>query len=399
VTADIKVNDCAAATDDRARILVPLALWPAGEAKLPVVEAQAQALGASVVLLHVLSEREASADGSVTPAEAQARTYLDTIAARLRAAGVDARPLVRTGQVAQEVPAAARELGATLLVLGADARNGLARLLPGGHAEAIVRRAPCPVLLVRPALPVAAPAAPAVRGFADDATRAGPLVPRQRGSRTVELARIVGTAGDPADLGADFRPRRRWGRDDQRFQGILTALHEGAVLPPVDLYKLGYGYYILDGHHRVAAALRLRQLWIDAEVTEFLPLGDGEAHRVLAERLRFEQATGLTRVGASRPGTYVRLEELVRAHAAAAGLDDLHEAAGRWYASVFRPAQLRARALGVGQHFPGERSADVLLRALGDPPDGGAGRGTGATWEAALQALAEGCAPPAEAAA
>jgi hypothetical protein len=45
----------------------------------------------------------------------------------------------------------------------------------------------------------------------------------------------------------------------------------GRALPPVELYRLGDGYYVLDGHHRVAAALAVGQLALDARVTEFAP--------------------------------------------------------------------------------------------------------------------------------
>jgi hypothetical protein len=230
-----------------------------------------------------------------------------------------------------------------------------------------------------------------VRGFAADAARAGPAAPRRLPPRAVEVARIVGTAADPAAYGADFRPRRRWTADEQRFRRVLDALDRGAALPPVELHKLGYGYYVVDGHHRVAAARRRGQLWLDADVTEFLPLGDPEAHRVFAERRRFEQATGLTRVGARRPGAYPRLEGLVRAYAAGGGPaapHEAHEAGARWYARVFRPAQRLTRALGLAQHFPGARSADVLLRAAPHLPAGAAAPADPAAWAAALHGLA-----------
>jgi hypothetical protein len=266
---------------------------------------------------------------------------------------------------------------------------GLARLLPGGHAAALVRRAPCPVLLVRPdAAHLGRTAAPsAVRGFAADAARAGPAVARRLPPRAVEVARIVGTAADSAAYAADFRPRRRWRADEQRFRRVLAALDRGVALPPVELHKLGYGYYVVDGHHRVAAARRRGQLWLDADVTEFLPLGDPEAHRVFAERRRFEQATGLTRVGARRPGAYPRLEGLVRDSAAGGDSAEPHEAGARWYARVFRPAQRLTRALGLGQHFPGARSADVLLRAAAALPAGAAPPADAAAWAAALHGL------------
>src|SRR5438067_10296696 len=70
------------------RILVPLDLLPAGEVKLPVAEEQARAFEAQLILLHVLPERAAGHDGSVTPEESRARAYLDSIALRLRGEGI-----------------------------------------------------------------------------------------------------------------------------------------------------------------------------------------------------------------------------------------------------------------------------------------------------------------------
>src|SRR2546425_12147022 len=72
------------------RILVPLDLLPAGEAKLPVAEEQARAFGATLILLHVLPDRAAGFEGNVTPEESRARAYLDSIALRMRSEGIDA---------------------------------------------------------------------------------------------------------------------------------------------------------------------------------------------------------------------------------------------------------------------------------------------------------------------
>lgn len=342
------------------RILVPLDLLPAGEAKLPVAETQARAFGAELILLHVLAERDASHDG-VSPAEAHARAYLDAISLRLRSAGIPAQPLVHYGSVAHTVVHVARELKVDLIIIGTNMRGGLARLFPGAIADEIVHNAPCPVLLVRPALETAPPAPP-VRSFADDAAKAGPLAPRSLGARTVEVARIIGSVGRPAELGADFRPLKANDDDDQRHKRLLQGLERGVSLPPVELYKLAYGYFVLDGHHRVAIAKQQQQLWIDAVVTEYLPLTEPESQRIFTERQRFERATGLTRIGVARPGSYARLEELIHEYAERHGLDDLRAAAGRWYADVFRRAQLRVRARRLTQHFPGERTADVVLR-------------------------------------
>ena len=80
-------------------ILLALDLTPAGEVKIPVAEEYARALGADVLLLHVL-RRGAVDPANVLPAEAVARTYLDTFAARLRGAGIHTESVIRTGSPA-----------------------------------------------------------------------------------------------------------------------------------------------------------------------------------------------------------------------------------------------------------------------------------------------------------
>ena len=84
---------------------------------------------------------------------------------------------------------------------------------------------------------------------------------------------IVGSVGRSSALGADFRPPR-WARratDEQRLERVRTAMQRGDGVPPVDLYKVGSEYFVLDGHHRVAAARLLGQMDIDATVVELIP--------------------------------------------------------------------------------------------------------------------------------
>lgn len=54
-----------------------------------------------------------------------------------------------TGDPADAVVHLAEEAGADLIVLGSHGRTGLSRLLMGSVAEAIVRRAHCPVLVYK----------------------------------------------------------------------------------------------------------------------------------------------------------------------------------------------------------------------------------------------------------
>jgi nucleotide-binding universal stress UspA family protein len=77
--------------------------------------------------------------------------------------------LLADGDAAAEVLRLAGELPADLIVMGTHGRTGLKRLLLGSVAEQVLRKAPCPVLTVKPPLPepaaVAAHGAEAVAGL------------------------------------------------------------------------------------------------------------------------------------------------------------------------------------------------------------------------------------------
>lgn len=370
------------------RILVPLDLNRLSEAKIPFAEAQACAFDAEIILLHVLHVEKPTPEG-MSLAEAQARTYLDAITARLRSDGLRVRPLVRSGAPAETILDEAVAQRADLIVLGTNLRHGISRLLIGSVAEEVVAKAPCPVLLVRPN-PVDAERVLPVRSFTDDAARAGPTAPRALGLRTVEVGRIIGSVGRSQELDANFRSLSHRREEEARYKKIYDRMVEGKPLPPVVLYKLGYGYYVLDGNHRVAAARQLGQLEIEALVTEFVPLGDPEAQRVFSERRAFEQATGLTRIGASRSGQYPRFEEMIRAYAQERGIEDLREAASRWETEVYRPAARQIHALRLTQQFPGERTADVFIRVAAWRDEYAKQHGNLLDWDEALAHCAEG---------
>jgi nucleotide-binding universal stress UspA family protein len=342
-------------------ILVALDLTPAGEVKIPVAEEYAHALDADVLLLHVLP-RGAVDPANVLPSEAIARTYLDTFAARLRAAGIHAESVIRIGTPASIIVQEAMIRDVFLLILGTNTRRKLSSAVIGSVADQVARSAPCPLLLVHPRGEMLD--RHHLRCFHEDAERAGVLVQRTLGVRTIEISRIVGSVDRCHELGADFRPplRRRRGHDEDRFRHLRQAAEAGASIPAIDVYKLGFGYYVLDGHHRVALALEQGQIEIDANVVEFVPVADELAPERFAARRAFERATGLSEVGAARPETYSVLLDAIERYRDEQGLDDLQRAAGRWFADVFRPLWQTIRARELISAFPGDRSADLLAR-------------------------------------
>jgi len=102
---------------------------------------------------------------------------------------------------------------------------------------------------------------------------AATAAPRRRvGLRSVPLDRVVGTMRHPSQNTADFLPlpRLRGQNWRGRWQRITGAMDRLAMLPPVDLVQVGDDYYVVDGHNRIAAALRADGVEVDADVTQLL---------------------------------------------------------------------------------------------------------------------------------
>jgi hypothetical protein len=96
------------------------------------------------------------------------------------------------------------------------------------------------------------------------------------GLRSIPLDRIRGTAvGGGDQRGSDFLPLKPFrGRNWQaRWQRLRKAQDSLAILPPIDVEKYADGYWVVDGHNRVALARYNNQDEIDASVVELVPFG------------------------------------------------------------------------------------------------------------------------------
>ena len=90
---------------------------------------------------------------------------------------------------------------------------------------------------------------------------------RDAGEKFIPLAKIVGSVDGAAGLfDRDFRPVSDRAR--VRLGRVLVAMRQGKPLPPIDVWAWRGEYYVLDGHHRVAAARALGHDSISANVIE-----------------------------------------------------------------------------------------------------------------------------------
>jgi hypothetical protein len=114
-----------------------------------------------------------------------------------------------------------------------------------------------------------------------DARRA---MPREIGLRAIDVDQILGTAvAGVTQRGSDFKPLPAFRSANWvgRYQRVLRAVDALAILPPIDVYRFprGGGYWVTDGHNRVAAALEIGQVEIDANVAELVPIGENASER------------------------------------------------------------------------------------------------------------------------
>jgi hypothetical protein len=99
-------------------------------------------------------------------------------------------------------------------------------------------------------------------------TRTAPK--RELGVTTIPVSAVRGTAVEgPPQRGGDFLPlpalkSANW---QNRWQRLREAQRRLVVLPPIDVLQTPEGYWVTDGHNRVAAALYGGQDEIDASVT------------------------------------------------------------------------------------------------------------------------------------
>jgi nucleotide-binding universal stress UspA family protein len=162
-TARVPVLALRAGQADRPLTAVKRILWatdlsPASEGAWCYALLLADMLSAEVCLLHVVSATQVvGAPDLPVPfpmdwLEAELAVRDRDLASRqkdVEALGIAARRKVTVGAPAATILAEAEAERADLIVVGTHGRRGLSHVLLGSVAEAVIRRAPCPVLAVQ----------------------------------------------------------------------------------------------------------------------------------------------------------------------------------------------------------------------------------------------------------
>jgi universal stress protein A len=135
------------------KILYATDFSPPSRAALRYASSLARDSGATLLIVHVEETLVQYGSGDqvyYTPPEypnPQIRRILEAVVPALKNVKYEHRLV--TGLAADEILRIGKEEGVDLIVLGTHGRTGLSRLLTGSVAEAVMRRATCPVLTLK----------------------------------------------------------------------------------------------------------------------------------------------------------------------------------------------------------------------------------------------------------
>ncbi len=201
---------------------------------------------------------------------------------------------------------------------------------------------------------------------------------RYLGLQEVPLDKIVGSVGRYHDFNREFLPRTDSLGD--RWKRVEASRHRRGMTP-VDLYKVGDVYFVLDGNHRVSIGRQEGAETIAAYVTEFdtpVDLSSSDSPNAIldkSERVRFLGATGLDEsrpdhgVRTTVPGRYRSLLVHIEQHRQEIQRSLGHpvstkEAAVDWYDHTYLPIIQLVEEHGILERFTDRTATDLFVWTL-----------------------------------
>jgi len=198
----------------------------------------------------------------------------------------------------------------------------------------------------------------------------------ERGVQHIPLDAIVGSLGRYTDFTRTFLPRRN--DDKQRWAGVKAATEDDLGLPPIEVYKVGEVYFVVDGNHRVSIARQARFQTIEARVIEFktdIKLTPDIQPDDLIIKAEYAEFLDSTRIHESRPnvdlsitipGQYEILMSQIHLQRFILVEDQklnasLQDSAGIWYDTIYIPLAEAIRDRGLLHWFPGRTITDLYI--------------------------------------
>lgn len=192
----------------------------------------------------------------------------------------------------------------------------------------------------------------------------------------IPIDAIVGSVGRYTDFSRSFLPRRETDRGRWSRVRVLWESQEG--LPPIEAYKIGDAYFVLDGHHRVSVAKELGAPSIEGYVTHVrsrVPLSPNDQPDDIILKAEYVEFLDKTKIDDLRPdpdllvtapGQYPKLLEHISVHRYLMGLNknrevSYPEAVADWYDTVYTPLAQLIRDRNLLRDFPGRTVTDLYL--------------------------------------
>ena len=194
--------------------------------------------------------------------------------------------------------------------------------------------------------------------------------------KDVPLDAIVGSAGRYKEFTRDFLPRKTVNAD--RWIRVKMAMVGARGVPPIEVYRIGDVYFVLDGNHRVSVAREMGLTQMEAYVTEVktrVPLSANVRPDELIVQAEYLDFLERTQQDVLRPeadlrltasGRYPILLEHIDVHRYYLGLEQARtipyaEAFTSWCDSVYMPVVQVIRARGLLRDFPERTETDLYL--------------------------------------
>jgi nucleotide-binding universal stress UspA family protein len=195
----------------------------------------------------------------------------------------------------------------------------------------------------------------------------------------IPLDAIVGSVNRYSDFTRSFLPLQD--SDKDRWARVKMGVDRMLGLPPIEAYKVGDAYFVLDGHHRVSVAREMGAQFIEGYVipvrtrVSVSPEDSPDDIIIKSEYTDFLASTHIddlrpdANLLVTAPGQYPKLQEHIQVHRYFLGQQrkkdvPFEEAVTDWYDSVYLPVATLIRDRNLLRDFPGRTETDLYLWIL-----------------------------------